>query len=393
MAKRKVNLLIVCSLLFITGCWDQVAIEERGFVVGSSIDMGEEQQEENLNIKLTNQIVIPSGLGTPSTGSGEQKAYMNIAASGNSLFEISREMISQMSRAPYYEHLKIVVVSEEVAKESGVFPSIMDVFLREQQMRRSIKVIISEEEAAKILETDTKMEKLPAMYINEILENSVRTIETVAPVRMGEIHEFLLNKSSFVLPRALLKGKMMNDSGGAVFRGSDDKMIGTLTSDEVKGLNLIAHKTRDGIINFKVNDQLMIYDIQGTKSSIKIDVKDKDQVNISIIIEAKGGIGEVFGSQSLLTSERFKQIEEQINKKIEELATNTLEKAQEELNADIFGFNAILKQRHYDQWQKLKKDWDKEGNAFSNAKISVTAKAQVRMTGVTEKTKDKGIGE
>ncbi|WP_404451298.1 Ger(x)C family spore germination protein [Virgibacillus necropolis] len=394
MENRKVYLLIVSSFIFLlTGCWDQVPIEERGFVIGTTVDLADKQESENYNLHATNQIVIPAGLGSAGQSGSSPTAYTNLSAKGKSLFEISRKISTFTSRVPYYEHLKVIAVSEEVAKEPGLFASIMDAFIRDQEMRRSIKVIISEGEAHQVLEVKTKTEKLPAIYINSILEHSARSLAIVDAVKMGDIHQFLLDRSSYAIPRVLVSDNKVKDNGVAVFQGYNNKMVGVLTGKEVKGLNLIKKKNQGGIIEFEIDDHLMIYEIQNTKSSIKIDVKDKDNINISIKIDAEGDIAEMFGSKTLLEPKRFKEIEKTISKKIEKLANKSLEKAQKELNADIFGFDTRLKQRHYDKWQKIKDDWQKGENLFANCTITVSAEAIVRATGAADKTKNKEMSE
>jgi spore germination protein len=72
---RMMKITSVLSLLLLTGCWDRVEIEERGFVVGVGVDLlKKEEREEQLDdkqtidetpFKLTYQFVEPRGLGFP----------------------------------------------------------------------------------------------------------------------------------------------------------------------------------------------------------------------------------------------------------------------------------------------------------------------------------------
>lgn len=389
--------LLMCSLIFLTACWDQVAIEERGFVIGISLDEGEDGDqygENNYNLDVTTQVVVPAGLGSPGQGGGggQQKAFTNISGSGASMFEASRKVAREASHIPFYEHLKVLIVSEKIATDENLFASIMDIFIRDQEMRRSIKLIISDGEAKPLLEIEPEEDSLPAMYIDSVVENNSKSIEIVDPVDMGNIHEFLLNRSSFVVPRLVPEENKLLSSGVAVFHGYNNKMVGILTGKETKGLNLITNKNTGGSIDFDIDDHLMIFELQNTNPTIKIDAKDKDHINISIDIDAEGSVAEMFGSQTLLTPKRIKNIEKHVSKKIEQLVTQTLNKAQNELNADIFGFKDRLKQRHYDLWKMIRDNWDRGDNYFAKANITVSASAVVRATGATDKTKSNGNG-
>ncbi len=70
--KRLCLLPAVLVVIPLAGCWDRVEIEDRGFVVGAALDLPDEGTEEN-KIKLTNQFVVPSGLGAPSQASGQNR--------------------------------------------------------------------------------------------------------------------------------------------------------------------------------------------------------------------------------------------------------------------------------------------------------------------------------
>lgn len=392
MNKRVVLLLIThCSVvMLLTGCWDQINIEERGFVVGSAIDLGDTAERKGeINIMLTNQLIVPAGLGTPATGSGQKKAYTNLTGSGESMFKIIRKMSTQTSRALYFEHLKILVISEEVAKKPNLIASLLDLYIRDQEMRRGIKVLVSEGKAKNILEIEQKTEKYPVKFINMTIENSEKSLEVIKPVSIGRLHGFLLNNNSYVLPRVLPTDKGMEDRGVAVFHGTNNKMVGTLNGRETRGLNLIKEKNHNGIIKFETENHLMVFEITTTKSSINVDVKSPGDINISIDISAEGSIGEMFGSRSLLEKKYITEIEKEVSEEIVQIVKETVEKAQKELNADIFGISGVLNQKHYDVWQKIKNDWEQGEDYFSSSNIQVTANTKIRGIGVTDKAKDK----
>lgn len=115
--KLRLYVSMLLSTILVSGCWDQVQIEERGFVVGVAVDAprnenAEEQAEQEAPEKpkgkqrflVTNQMVIPGGLvaGGQSTGQNTtNEAYLNIVSEGDSLFEVSREFATRTSRTPF----------------------------------------------------------------------------------------------------------------------------------------------------------------------------------------------------------------------------------------------------------------------------------------------------
>src|SRR5699024_12123610 len=87
-------------------------------------------------------------------------------SSGESIFAINRKMLKETSRPPFYEQLRLLVISEEVALDGDLFASMLDLFIRDQEMRRIIKVIIAEDKAKDVLEVDPKPEKLPVVHVD-----------------------------------------------------------------------------------------------------------------------------------------------------------------------------------------------------------------------------------
>ncbi|MGY0694614.1 Ger(x)C family spore germination protein [Virgibacillus sp. FSP13] len=389
MIKRKIMFLLSSSLiLLLTGCWDQVDIEERGFVVGSAIDMTEEKESGGYVLSLTNQFVVPAGLGAPMQGGGGQKAFNNISASGESMFEISRAMAELTSRAPFYEHEKIIVISNKVARTPDLFGSIMDFFLRNPEMRRSIKIMISDGNAKKILDTKPENEKLPAMYLDLVMENSFKTAAEVEPVRIGRVHEYLLDETSYVIPRVTSVEKSIKYDGVAVFQGYGNRMVGILSGEETKGLNLINGEVQEGAIKIQLDEETITYEIEDLKSKMELDAKDINNVNVSVSINVEGAISETFGSENLLQRKTLAEIEKQVAKEIEKKANRTIKKTQKDLKTDVFRIDDMLKQRHYDQWLKIKEDWDRGENYFSNCTFHVSATAKARTMGSVNETKD-----
>ncbi|GAB2565509.1 Ger(x)C family spore germination protein [Gracilibacillus alcaliphilus] len=387
---NKVCLFLLCCMsLLLTGCWDEINIEERGFVVGISLDLAEEHTEDNPMITVTNQFVIPGGLGAPNEdSSGDQKPFNNLSIDGESVFEAIRKMSTMKGNAPFFEHLQLIVVSEELAREQKLFARTMDLFLRDQEMRRSVRILISENKAMDILDIEPDSEPLPVMYINNASENNDKVAGLLEPLRTGDLHEYLLEKNNYLIPRIFALDNEIQFNGAGVFNGRTNHLVGVINDEEIVGLNLITGDLKGGFIKFEINDQLMIYEIRKAKSNIKINADDTNNIHIDIVISTEGNIGEMYGERTLLEKDYLEEIETQINGKMESLAYDVIQKGKEELEMDFFGFGEMLQQRHYKKWEKIKDNWDEGENIFKNTTVKVKADAIVRTTGATDKVKD-----
>ncbi|MFE8700145.1 Ger(x)C family spore germination protein [Cytobacillus sp. FJAT-54145] len=374
-------------LLLVTGCWDRVEIEERGFVVGMAIDLIENENKDGTDqYEVTFQYVIPAGFGY-TQGGGAQEAFKNVTETGESLHEIGKELAIEVSRSPYYEHLQLVVISEDVAKSEGALENILDFLIRDHEMRRSTKVVISKgEPAIKILETEPKVEKLPTMYIDSILENHFKTAKLLMPTVVGDLHENLLQENNFVIPSIRTKDDLIKVDGGAVFKGLSNKLIGFIDENEVMGLNFIVSEVKGGTIKTNYKNSLVVYEIERADSKVEPIVKSEDNVEFTIKIKTEGKIVQSFKPVDFLNQKEIDQIEKALEKSLESTVKNTIERTQKEIKVDILGLNRILEHKRYDSWQKMKKHWDKGEGTFPTAKINIDTNVIIRTTGTSTKT-------
>ncbi|WP_077324431.1 Ger(x)C family spore germination protein [Virgibacillus siamensis] len=393
MKNHKRVCLVFSSILFflLAGCWDRVEIEERGFVLGAAIDVAEEQTGDELQLRLTTQLVVPSGIGTPASGSSSSKEpYMNISATGHSMYTINRKLAEQTSRSPYYQHVKLLVVSEEVAANPNLFSSLMDFFIRDHEMRRGIRVLIAQDEAKKVLEATSDTEDLPTIYIESMLENSYKNGDVLQPLRLGKIHEYLVSDQSFAIPKIHMKGDRAVYQNAAVFHDFKNKVIGTLESKDIKGLNFITGKMEGGLIKVELNEHLTTLEILRIHSNMHITAINENSVEAKVKVNVNAKVAETFSSMDIATEKNLNKLEKGAEKKVKKLILQTAEKSQNELDADVLGLGQLLKHHYYDYWKQVRTNWDQGRSIFANSDITAEVHVAIRGTGGADQTSIRG---
>lgn len=375
--------------VFLTGCWDYVEIEDRGFVIGVAIDLAEETDEKldesegEYRYKGTYQFVVPSGLsqGDSGQGSSSQKAYHNLVIEGGTILEQSRHLAEKTSRTPFTQHLRTVIISEDVAKIPQAFGHVLDFFLRDDETRRGIKIIIAKGKAGPVLSIRPTPENLPVMHIDSVAENSFKNAHVLPERRIGTIHEHLVDKTSFVVPKIKRENQKINLAGAAVFHGHDNQMIGFINSDITEGLNLITGDYKGGILKTKVENELVVYEIKKEKSSVNVESRNKENIQFHIKIEAEGQIGESFGSLDYMNPKILSKVETAVEKEIERKVSKTIKVFQKDLRVDALGLGGYLQREDYDTWKRVKQEWDDGRNYFSASTIKVQADIIVQTPG------------
>ncbi|RKD31387.1 Ger(x)C family spore germination protein [Thermohalobacter berrensis] len=396
----KNKLLIIISLFMITsilpGCWDRVEIEELGIVVGMAIDLTEPEKSalrKNLEtrekerpkhhrITLTQQFIIPRALiqgGGQNQGGGGQKPYSNIESEGDTILAVARQYASQSSRVTHYRHLKVIVLSEEVARLFNI-KNLLNVFLRDPEIERDVKIMISEGKAFKALDVAPKKEQIPAFKLNQLVDNMRRSARIAPEVTIADMSKRLVAKSSFIVQRVIPHKDEVKLAGAAVISGKTRKMIGWLGEEEVDGINWLTGQTRGGVVEAvdEKTDEYIVYDIQSVTSKIIPEVKD-GKISFTIEINSEGAIGEDW----LIPGNAFKnefliRAKQAIKREVRNIVDDALNKTQKQFKVDVIGCGKQLSIKYPQVWQQVKDNWDEY---FSKIPVNVQIKINIRTFG------------
>ncbi len=377
--------------MFLAGCWDAIDLEDRGFIAGVAVDSAEEQGAKG-TFELTNQFVVPAGLSNESSGGGG-KAYRNLSQTGESLYEINADISRQANRTTTTEHLQIVIIAKDLVERSGVFMDLIDVFLRQQAMRRGIVVAIASENAKELFEVEPEHEKVPSKYLSELLENPVNP-ETVKPLQVGKIQEALLNRNSFTVPQlSVLTNTSANYEGVAVLKGDTSQLVGTLTGEEVKGMNFITGEEIEGSMKAEVDGKMATFSILEGGSTITLKNKDKNNLQFQVDIEVDAQLAEYLGDKDIYKKKHLQEFEKVMEEKIKNIAENTVKKVKDEFQTDVLTFGNHVRMHHYELWQEVKNDWDFGENYFADSDVTIQVNADLREPGNIIQVKKDGEGE
>lgn len=377
MADRKFSVLFILPfLLVLTGCWDDIELEERGFLAGVAVDLAEGGGEEEM-FEVTMQLVVPSGLGSSTQGAGGDKAYRNLSQTGRSLFEINQSVGRQANREINIEHLDVVILSTEVASKKELFDNVVDVFIRQQNMRRGISIALVEGKAKSLLDLETEHEKLPARYIDTLMEYKENAF-TIQPVRLGDLQEKMLESRSFVIPiLSVFANNSINYSGVAVFRGETNELVEVIRKEDVEGRNFIVGENFEGAMPLEIEGDLITFLVQRGNSSVKLINDDKENLGFHVDIQLSARIVEYLGKKDLSKMENLNLVKRALEKKVKTISESSIKKIKDDLQVDILDLDYYLKMHHYKLWEKVKDNWDTGENYFSKSDIQVKVNVDI----------------
>ncbi|XID91282.1 Ger(x)C family spore germination protein [Paenibacillaceae bacterium WGS1546] len=371
------------ALAVLCGCWDRIEIEERGFVVGTAIDLTESGAFE-----LTFQFAIPGAMleKTPEAQSSDQ-TYQNVSAEGETLFRAARKMANKSSRVPYMEHNKLIIVSEKLARE-GRIEEALDLFIRDHEMRRSSKVLVAKGQAKKLLTIRPRIERLPVEYINATSENPDKSETITPPAIVGHLHRNLLEEHSYAIPVISAMDNKASVSGAAVFHGPTNKLKGFLSGIETSGGNFFNGTIRAGVVEIEYEGEPIVFEIKDVNRRLRADVADPEHPVFDVEISAEGNVGESYSKADLLNPSVIAEIERKVNERVRDVMESTLDKVQREYRSDVLGFGDHLRENHYRTWETVKDDWEEGKQIFSRCNVNIRVRSKIRIVGAIDRAKN-----
>jgi spore germination protein len=381
--------MLVVSLVFLTSCWDRTEIEDVGFVLATALDPVEDEDElarkyeeetgkpvPDHMFQMTAQVVVPGQLQPESGGQGQP--FFNIRASGLTNFKTNRNFASRRSRGLGFDHLKVLLINEELARQ-GIIDHLIDFYSRDHVMRTNILVFISDGKGYEILKNKLPLEIMPAISIRMINENAKRGHQIPNQKKIGDLKADVINKRSYIIPKiSEKKGKDLNVSGAAVFQGHTNKMIGWLNDYDIEGYEWIVGEKENAVMDafYGKDQQPFTFETDFSKSTIKY---EKGKNTFHVEIHAEGFFVDNWIDHINIDSQKtIGKLEQAVEKEIENQAKKIIKKMQEEYYADIFEFYKEIKKSDYTYWQEIKENWDGEDGLFTNADITVKAKVKIR---------------
>lgn len=360
---------IMCS------CWNRRELDKIAIVAAAGID-----KVSTDKIKITAQVFKAGEIQSPqSGGAAVEEPYINFESVATTTFEAIRNITQISSRKLYWGHNQVFIFGKETAEEG--IERYIDFFVRDHETRLMVNVIISKGTANELLETEAKLETIPAMNINDIIEELGST-SRAPQITLKDIAECLLsNTTAAVAPlveiQEMNKKKQARISGTAVFKKG--KMIGELDSLESRGFLWVIGKVKSGVITVKTphsNDNASIEIIRAS-SDISPEIEN-GILNITVKIKEEGTLDEQDSSKDLTELSAWHSLERLHALAIQKEITAAVKKAQE-YNTDIFGFGEAIHRRYPLLWKDIESQWEE---LFPQLKVNIKIHAKLRRSGL-----------
>lgn len=384
--KRLRRLLYFMSVLAfavsLSGCWDYRDIEQLNMVAGIAVDKSADNK-----YKVTMEIVHLESSGTqPQLQSKKVESY------GDTLLDALRNGEEITGRKMYYSHTKVIIISQDIAKEG--IAQIVDWIIRDQEPRLEADLLISKDKSAQdILNPQSVGGEICSLNIYDKIRSQKevsKSPETGAYLFFRSLYSEGKSPVVAVINVVTNYGKRALElSGAAVFK--EDKLIGFLDEDDTQYLLFVKDEVKRGVLpemeageNSKNSISLEVYDshtkitpeYSGGKASINIDI------NTIVSIDEQG-------SKRNYTDEKGREmLKNNTEKSLEAKIKETIKMVQDKYGTDIFEFGEFIKIGKPSAWREIEPEWD---NLFKDLEVNVNVKLDIKGSGVMSNPVKAGV--
>ena len=175
-------IFLIPFILILTGCWDLKGLDRQVFVIGIGLDVSDEKGKIDITYLIANPEV-----GTSFAGGGtEEDTVMTVTMRSPDFLSLRHSVNAAVAREISYDLLKVIVVSEELAKDEE-FIRFLYSAEKDREIKRNTYLIVTKEKAAEFLsKNDPKFLTRPHKFYENMIQRGIE----VGFIPNSELHHF-----------------------------------------------------------------------------------------------------------------------------------------------------------------------------------------------------------
>ena len=393
--KIKNKLCLLITIFMLTGCYNYRELNDLAITTAFGID-----KDEN-GYKMTFQVVNTKKSSSQDNDSGNPKIIV-YEQTGKTTQEAARKIILESPKRVYANHVVLLVIDENVAKEG--IENVLDLLFRDAESRKQYMVLISKGTTAKeILQTLTPLEAVNAQDILKSIIADSKYYGMSEDITLESLMESLINsKKEIIIPSIKLIGNKeissskenieSSNTSAKVILGEmaifkNNKLVGYATEKESIALSYIRGKLKDTIVTMECpnnKDKYFSVELIGVKTKKKA---SKNKLEVTLDITGNGSIAEIYCDYNLEKIKTIDTLEKNIEKHLTNEIKNSIKSLNNRYQSDIYDFKELFYKTNPKFYNIIKKDYyDKY---FNNIKIKINTDIKLIEKGtITKVIKD-----
>ncbi len=339
---KKINsVFLIFLILFLTGCYDKVELENRAFVISVGIDKG---KDKRFNVILD----------IPDLKKDSERTNISLSESDDTIYSAMNEVDANISKKIYYGQTKFVVIGNDILENDILFREVVDALERNTEISRKIVVLVSDKKAEEILKGEVEEKSMVGNFISDYFMNYETKSRKIFKQSIEDVVSQLRNSSSAIIPKITLEDKKIRIGGAVVMK--DYKKVGILGEESLNGYLFFKDLAKGTSILSEFNG--INIPIKITKAETNIECSEKDgQLICDIDIACEGKVEEyIFGEKGLGNENEKAKLEKQFEKIITDDIFALNDKFAKDFKVDGFGIQEILRKYNFEIFKKYENE-------------------------------------
>lgn len=376
------KLILLLTLLCLTGCWNYYELNNLAICTGIAIDKKDNQYEVTYLISNAKKAESSAKEGEPGT--------TTYNGTGDTIQDAINDLTLKIPFEPYNGHLVVIVISEEIAKEG--ITQVLDLLARDTESRDFFYILLGKDAKAKeILEIISPLETFPSQTLASDIETSSSKTSLIYKITYNDFLYTLLEEGtnpilnsvtilgdeekgsdekslSSTVPKATIKIDTLG-----IFK--DDKLLGWADTDESRGINLLNNSVENIYVKTKCEDNYIMSYVKDIDSKTDIDIDNK---KVNVKLEGEATLLEVNCNLNLEDPKVIENIETDIKNRLNENIEKATKLIQETYNSDVLGYGNKIYKKNPKKWKNIKDNWD---TIFKDLEINTEIKINIKTKG------------
>ena len=206
-------------------------------------------------------------------------------------------MLSIVDKRLFLSTAQVLVLGERLSQDG--IEEVLDFFQRDHEIDYSMTVLVAKGVTPReILEMETDMESIPAVYINKTVENTVSR-GTVKRIMLIDLIKDIGGSGRQPAIGQISKAgeKKVITEGTAVF--SDGKLAGWLNLYETRGYLFAIDKVKSTVVNVPADEGKIAMEIIRSKGKVKVAFENGEPSMLTVKVETQANVGGYEGKGAL----------------------------------------------------------------------------------------------
>lgn len=384
MKKKIFIILLVFIMIFSSGCWDRVEIEDNAFIFGIALDINKEKTEsediekgdikpfyesDKGEIRTIFTVPIPSKM----KEAGED-AFESIEADGRNIPSCMRVIERKINKVIYLGQTKMCVFTIDMLNNKQYFMDAIDFLERNPERNRNMKVAVINGSIDDYIKVKHYLDNNLASYISGIFQvgsNECCIISEDLTELEGTLRS---SKGSAVIPCIKITDGKAEVRDLALIK--DYEFYQMVDQKYLRGYSIISNKLKKARKLVKYDDTIIPFYITGVNTTVHLE--DKENLKYKVVVKIEGDIENFIFGEEISEKGKIEEIKSNIAKSFTMELREVMDYFQNSIGIDYLKIGEYTNKYHNKVYEKYEDNWDE---AFKKAQFDFDVNVEIRRVG------------